>query len=128
MGTNFFSAGKSSSGSYTKPQRVALNEAVNLYAPTVGEGQESYTGQRVAGLTSGQLEASDLGGWSQYLQPYAPTQMYNQTGDALSGILSGQSGASPIGQDELDQFFASTYEDPARRNYEQFVKPEWMHD
>jgi hypothetical protein len=121
----FFSGGKSTSTStsFTPAQSAGLTTTLQQYLPTLGQGQNSYEGTRVAPMTGTQQEALDLGGWSQYLQPNN-MPMYGETGNALSGILGGQTGAEPYTKESIDTLFKAAYEQPTMQRWNDYLQPE----
>lgn len=115
---------KSTSTSYTPEQKNWLTQALAQYGPQLGKGQTSYPGQQVAEFTPTQKAA--LGGTEGFLEkfsPDAPMPMYGETGGALSGILSGKTGAQPITPQQTQSFFKSAIQDPARQQFEQYTRP-----
>lgn len=113
------------SQSFLPEQATWMKNLLSTYGSQVGQGQESYAGDRVAGLTGTQQNLlGSLGDWAQYLTPTTGGQTYAQTGAALSDILSGQMGAEPYTEESVNQLFKSAYEAPARKQWEEYTKPE----
>lgn len=120
------SKSKSASTSYLPVQADWLKQILPMYGAQAGQGQNVYQGQRVAGMTPQQQEALNVGGWANYLNPnaLATSPQYGQTGQALTGLLSGQAGAEPYTRKAIDTLFESAYAQPARKQWEEFTKPE----
>lgn len=115
---------KSSSASYIPEQKKWLEKALQTYGPALGKGEVSYPGARVAGFTPTQKAA--LGGTEGFLDkfsPDAPMPMYGQTGKALGGILSGQTGAAPITPQQTQSFFKSAFQEPAQYQFSEYTRP-----
>lgn len=124
---NFFSGAtnKSDSASYTPEQATWMKNLLATYGQKVGQGQESYGGTRVAPLTGTQQDVlSGLDQYSGALQGTTNTPMYAQTGAALSDILSGEMGAEPYSEQDVNALFQSAYATPARQQWERWTKPE----
>lgn len=122
-----FGSQKSSqtSQSYLPQQATWMKNMLETYGAGVGQGQTSYGGERVAGLTQTQQNLlGSLGNWSQYLQPTTGGAMYGQTGATLSDILSGEMGAEPYTEQAINDLFKSAYEAPARKQWTETTRPE----
>ncbi len=113
------------SQSYLPEQATWMKNMLETYGAGVGQGQTSYGGERVAGLTQTQQNLlGSLGNWSQYLQPTTGGAMYGQTGAALSDILAGEMGAEPYTEQAINDLFKSAYEAPARKQWAETTRPE----
>ena len=108
---------KQSTQAKTGSQTDALNKALDIYGPTLGQGQQSFPGDRVAPMTETQTQASDVQGFLDKFSPYRDMPMFGETGTALQGLLSGKTGASPISQQQTDEYFKGAIEDPRRRAF-----------
>ena len=116
------SSSSSSSKSYLPEQAKWLTNILSQYGPQVGTGANVYQGKRVAGMTPGQQAATNVGGWEQYLQPgYMPG--YGSTGQALTNILSGEMGAEPYSQSDVDTLFKTAYQRPAEYQWQKTTLP-----
>lgn len=109
--------------SYLPEQATWLKNLLSMYGETAGEGQPSYTGTRVAPLTTTQQQALNLGDWANYLQA-GNLPLFGQTGDALTGLLSGEMGAEPYTQEAINTLFKTAYEAPAKKQWYEFIQPE----
>lgn len=125
VGSSLLGGSKSqqSSTGFLPVQADWVKNLLEMYGPTAGQGANVYQGQRVAPLTSDQLAAADIGGWASYLNPAAQIPMYGQTGTALSGLLSGQTGAEEYTPETVNTLFKSAYETPARQEWQDFTRP-----
>ena len=113
------------SQSFLPEQATWMKNLLSTYGAGVGQGQQSYGGTRVAGLTGAQQGLlGGLGGWAQYLTPTTGGQTYGQTGAALSDILAGEMGAEPYTEESVNQLFKSAYETPARKQWAETTRPE----
>lgn len=97
---------------------------LNIYGPTAGQGQQVYEGERVADLNAAQTGALETSqGLLNWINPENGIPLYGETGTALQGVLSGQSGAQPITPEQSDEYFNRTIKDPAIQGYSQYTKP-----
>jgi len=111
------------SAPYTGAQQNILDKALQLYAPQLG-AYEPYGGQRVAGLTGTQQEA--LGGAGGFLDAFSAGKdipLYGEGGQALQGLLSGQTGAQPITPEMSQDLFSRIYEQPSMQRWQEFGLP-----
>jgi len=109
---------------YTPAQKKGGQELLDLYGPELGKGQVSYPGTEVAEFTPTQKAA--MSGLDEYLKGFSPdnkTSMFGQTGSALSGILSGQTGAKKITPEETASFFKRGYQEPAMYQFSEYTRP-----
>jgi len=92
----------------------------------IGSGQESYGGDRVASLTGMQQQAIDTDQLRGFLDTFSANRdipFFGETGDALSGILRGETGAEQISPERAEQVFRQTRVDPRMREFNRFTKP-----
>ncbi len=117
------SSGKSSGT--TQVQRQSTDAALKAYMPTIGQGQQSYQGDWVAPFSDLQNQAFGQG--SGYLDQFSPYRnmpaQFGQTGDALSGILSGQTGAQYITPEQTNAYYKSNIYDPAKYEFAKNTAP-----
>jgi len=107
----------------TPEQTAWLGQALEEYGPTLGQGEDVFAGTRVAPLTPTQTQATDVQGFLKQFAPYRDMPMFGETGTALSGVLSGTTGAAPITPEATEQFYKRTIEDPAAARWEESIKP-----
>ena len=117
---------KSTSTSYIPAQKKGLETLISSYLPELfgGDVMTGYGGDRVAEFTPTQKAA--LGGTEGLLDkfsPDAPYPMFGETGDALKGILGGQTGAQKITPEQTSSFFKSAYQDPAQYQFSEYTRP-----
>lgn len=118
------SKSSSKSYTYTPEQRQWMGEVLGTYGPEIGKGEQVYPGATVAEFTPAQKAA--MSGVEDYLKAFSPdnkTSMFGQTGSALKGILSGQTGASPITPEQTSAFFKRAYQDPAQYQFSEYTRP-----
>lgn len=115
---------KTTSTSYLPSQANWLGQALELYGPTLGKGEESFPGQTVAPFSPAQKQALDVGDFMKYFSPDSGIPLYGETGTALSGILSGTTGAKPYTKEAAEKYFTSTIENPAYKRWSENIRPE----
>ena len=98
-------------------------QALDIYGPTLGQGQVSFPGERVAPLTPTQTQATDVQGFLDKFSPYRDMPMFGEGQAALSGILSGKTGAAPITPEATEQYIQGAITDPRRKAFERFERP-----
>ena len=120
------SESQSRSSSFLPIQETALTQTLQAFLDQgrVGTGQESFAGQRVAPLSAGQQTA--ISGAEPFLDIFSAQReipFLGQTGDALRGILSGETGAEQFTPERANEIFTQTRQLPAERTFERFTKP-----
>jgi hypothetical protein len=108
----------------TRDQQQWLREALNIYGPQLGQGENIFPGSTVAPFTSGQQAA--LNQSTDYLDAFAPggeVPLFGDTQNAISGLLSGSVGAQPITQQQTSDYFQKAIQDPAYYRFQEGVKP-----
>lgn len=118
------SASKQTSTSYTPEQQKWLGEALSVYGPQLGRGENIYQGERIAPLTGTQTSALAQGG--DYLSQFSasnPIPLYGETGTALTGLLSGTTGAKELSPLEASNVFEASRATPARKTWSEYTKP-----
>ncbi len=98
-------------------------KALDIYGPTLGQGQTSFAGERVAPLTPTQTQATDVQGFLEQFSPYRDMPMFGEGQAALSGILAGRTGAAPITPEATEQYIEGAIADPRRKAFERFERP-----
>ena len=115
---------KQKSASYRQSQGLALDDLLNLYGPRAGANQV-YSGERVAPLSGATQTA--LQGVQNYANQFAsmpPLPTYQQAGQALGGLLTGQTGAEPFNPKSIDNYYRQAIEQPAMQQWSDYIKPE----
>ncbi len=102
-------AGKGTSGGYTQEQKDWIASLLNRYGAASKKGPNVYEGTRVAPLTEQQKAMTDTSAFSGVFDPYQNTDLYNQGTTALSGIVSGTSGAQPYTDTQMANRWATAY-------------------
>lgn len=126
------SGGYSQSGSHqgsktkTKTQGQLLNEMIAAYKPSIGAGEKVYPGETVAPLN--QLQTDVLGSSGDFLKSLQTTSIqntpiYNQTLDTLSKIMSGQTGAQPITEQQATDYYQNVIASPAMKQFQETTMP-----
>jgi len=117
------SKSKSTSTTYTPEQAQWMGKALETYGPELGKGQVSYPEERLAPLTGTQQQAMDVSGFLEGFAPYRDMPMHGETGQALSGILAGKTGAQKITPEMSKDLFSRIYETPAKKRYQEDILP-----
>jgi hypothetical protein len=112
----------SESQSYTPTQKKYFDKLLREFGST--DGSNIFEGDRVADL--GELQKSaygQAGGFMDYFSPDRGMPLYEETGDALAGILRGEGGADQLSLDEANQRYNEAYVDPAMRTFGKYTAP-----
>jgi len=118
------SSSREQSKSYTTAQEKGLASALTAYSPRVGQGENVYSGQRVADFSPFQNQAmTQAQGLLDSFSPDQGMSLYGQTGDTLQNILSGNTGAAQLSMDQANDTFNRQYANPAYRNFQQNTSP-----
>jgi hypothetical protein len=117
---------KETEASMTKEQSDMLKNLLTTYGSKVGTGANVYQGDRVAGLTD--LQKSTLTGANNYSNLFSTPQttttpMFNETGQALGGLLSGQTGAQKLTDKDTSNYFTNSIYKPAMTAFNQDTLP-----
>jgi len=131
---NCFSAGgggttqesQSTSTNKTEEQKKALADMLKIYMPEAGKNKNVYQGDRVAPFSALQTSALDsVGNFTDYFSTPtdAANPLFGETGTALKGLLSGDTGAKAMtAQDTADYFKGAIY-DPTMKTLREDVNP-----
>lgn len=117
------SSSKQVTTSKSPEQTKWMGEALDVYGPTLGQGENIFQGDRIAPMTETQTQASDVQGFLDRFAPYRDMPMFGETGTALSGVLSGATGAQKITPEATESYYKGVIEDPARKRHEEDVLP-----
>jgi hypothetical protein len=120
------SSSQSTSTSYIPIQKEWLTKALELYGPQLGKNENIYPGDTVTPFTS--LQQSLVGDAQNFLGAFTNpksvgTPLFNETGQALSGILSGQTGAEKLTPEQVSKYFTETIQNPATKYLKETVLP-----
>lgn len=126
--SNFFSSGgsKSESKSYLPKQAETLNSLLDLYSQQIGQNNNVYQGDRVAGFSD--LQTGVLNAAPNFLSSFstpqtAGTPLFDETGTTLKGLLSGDLGAQRISPEETEKYFQTSIYDPTMYSLKTDVLP-----
>lgn len=117
---------KQTQTSYLPAQKDWMEQALDIYGPTLGQGTKipsGEIGERLAPMTPTQTQATDVQGFLEKFAPYRDMPMFGETGTALSGILSGETGAAPITPEATEKYITGAIADPRRRAFEKYEAP-----
>lgn len=115
---------KSQAQSFTPEQKQWLGQALQVYGPQLGRGEDVYGGNRVANFTPMQnLSLQQAQGLLGSFSPDQGMPMFGETGTALGQVLSGQSGAPLLSIDQANETFNQQYANPAYRNFSMNTAP-----
>ena len=115
---------RTTSTSYTPEQKEGLTQALQTYLPTLGQGQPSYGGERVApwsdfmGNTMSQVK-----GFLDSFKPGGGMPLFGDMGTALKGILNQTIGAPLQSLEQAAKTFGETRIDPARKQFGEYTAP-----
>lgn len=112
--------------SKTQEQKENLAKLLTLYGPQMGQNEKVWQGQRVAPLTG--LQQNVLSGAENYSQYFSTPQqtgmpLFNQTGQAAAGLLTGTSGGKPMTDTDVESYFQDKYYTPAMTSLKKDVLP-----
>lgn len=108
---------------YTPEQASGLKKALDVYLPTLGQGQQVFQGERIAGFNPQQMEALDIKGFLDAFAPQFDMPLYGETGRTLGGLLSGEYGAQKYSPESASRLFSQIYENPAFKTFSEKTLP-----
>ena len=120
------SSQQSSTTQYTPEDRETKKKLYDAYTPSIGAGDwmTDYTGERLADPNAAQTGVwSGAEGFLDSLSAYKDIPMYGETGQALQGLLSGDTGDSPITDQQVGDYYRNVIENPARKTFATDVRP-----
>ena len=114
------------STNYQPWQDELAKKIKDLYSPKLGAGANVFPGDRIADLTG--LQTGAVGAGQNFLQTFSnPASQGNplmaETGNAIGGLLAGQTGAQKITPEQTQQYFEGNIKDPAIRTLKQDILP-----
>lgn len=125
-----FSAPSQKSESKTGSQKDLLKKLIDKFTPEIDKGPDVFQGDQVAGLSglqeTGISGASAVGGTftsPQSSAGFTGGPLAGETTNAVSDLLTGQTGASPISSGQFAESFKSTTSDPARKTFREETNP-----
>jgi len=109
----------------TPAQKAMIEKMMNLYGDQLGVNN-SYQGERVAPFTD--LQRNVLSGAEGFLPTFSTPQTVGQplsgeTGSAISGLLSGETGAKKMSGDDVNSYFTDAIRNPAMQSLREDVLP-----
>ena len=120
------SSSTSRSDAKTPEQKAQLKNMLALYGPAMGENEDVWQGQRVVPFSDLQQQSiTGAGNYADYFSTpqAAGTPLFNETGAATKGLLTGETGAKKMGRPETEQYFTETLYNPAMRNLKEEILP-----
>lgn len=116
----------SSSTNKTADQKKWLTEALALYGPELGKNKNVWGGDRVVPFST--LQQGAIEGAGNFADLFSTPQqvgtpLFGKTGAALTGILSGETGAKKMGSQDVQDYFKSTMYDPTMTSLREDVLP-----
>ena len=117
---------ESTSTNKTPQQTQQLGEMIDLYAPAMGQNDKVWQGDRVAPMSG--LQQGVLTGAQNYTGLFSDPKtagmpLFNETGQATKNILSGNMGAKPLGQNDVNSYFQETMYQPTMTALKDDVLP-----
>jgi hypothetical protein len=114
------------SSSFTPAQAKWLAKALKLYGPQLGINENVWQGQRVVPFTG--IQQNVLGNIPNFLGTYSTpmtvgTPLFDETGRAISGLLSGETGAEKITPEQVAKYFTEKIETPATKYLKETALP-----
>ncbi len=129
MGSCFGSGGsesKSTSESKTERQKQELEKAFEVYSKEWGVGPDVFPDSRVTPFSTLQQEAiTGAGNYADYFSTpqTAGTPLSGETGTAIKGLLSGETGAKPMGDQDVSDYFGKAIYDPTMKTLREDTLP-----
>jgi hypothetical protein len=111
-------------------QKDSLDSALELYIQQLGQNQNVFQGDRVAGLTG--LQETGIGAaggvGEAFTTPvsspgFAGGPLAGETTTATSDLLTGAAGATPISSEQFGESFSRSISDPARKTFREETSP-----
>ena len=109
----------------TPEQKAMIARMMSLYGGDLGKNK-TFEGERVAPFSD--LQRDVLSGAENYADYFSTPQqvgtpLFKETDEATKGLLSGQTGAQPFTDQNVEDYFAKTYRDPAMKSLREDVNP-----
>ncbi len=130
MGCLDSSSQESTQTSKRLSQDKLLDKLIGLFTPEADKGPSVFPGERVAPLTAlqtGAIEgAQDVGAaftTPQTSPGFGGGPLAGQTTDAVSDLLAGNLGATPLTAQKFGELFQSSISDPARKTFREETRP-----
>ena len=127
----FSGSSQESSQTSTRPSQNRLLDAlIEKFEPEVDKGPDVFPGETIAPLTAlqtGAIEgAQDISGAftaPQTSAGFGGGPLATQATGAVSGLLSGDLGATPLTAEKFGELFQRSISDPARKTFREETRP-----
>lgn len=130
MGCFDTSSQESSQRAKTKTQESLLDQLIAKFTPEIDKGPSVFPGETVApltALTTGAIEgAQNISGaftTPQTSAGFGGGPLVSQTTGAVSDLLAGNLGATPLTAEKFGELFTSAISDPARKTFREETRP-----
>lgn len=110
----------------TPEQKEWLARLLELYGPEAGQGADIFSGSRVAPFSTLQQGAiTGAGNFADYFSTpqTVGTPLFEETGQAIGGLLSGETGAKPLGAQDVEDYFGRAIYDPTMKQFREDTIP-----
>lgn len=116
----------STSSAKTEGQKKGLQQMLDLYLPTAGQGADIFPGARTSPFST--LQQSAISGAANFAPLFSTPQtagapLFPETGQAIKGVLSGQTGAAPFSAQDTASYFDKAIYDPTMKGFREDVVP-----
>lgn len=114
------------SAAKTPEQEKWLKNLLALYGPTAGQGANIFPESRVTPFSTLQQQAiTGAGNFAEYFaEPQTVgTPLFEETGTAVKGLLAGETGAKPLGAQDVEDYFKGAIYDPTMKTFREDVVP-----
>jgi len=105
-------------------QEQLMRDMIAQYQTRLGAGEPIYEGETVAPLS--EIQSGVLSNMPDFLKTFSATNntpLYNQSIDTLSKILSGESGAKPISEQDAEDYYSKVIAAPAMKQFKETTMP-----
>lgn len=116
----------STSESKTQRQRQELEKAFDFYSKQWGVGPEIFPESRVTPFSTLQQKAiTGAGNFADYFSTpeKADTPLFEETGAATKGLLTGETGAKPLTTENVEEYFGRAIYDPTMKQLREDTIP-----
>ena len=126
MGCFSGSSSKQVSESKTPRQKQELDKAFDVYGPTLGQPPEIYPESRVAPFSD--LQQKSLTGADRFVDYFSTpekvgTPLFEETGQATKGLLTGETGGKPFEREQVEDYFKGAIYEPTMKTFREDVIP-----
>jgi len=126
MGCFSGSSSKQQSETRTAKQREWLGKALDIYGKQLGRNDNVWQGDRVADFSD--LQRNVLGSADNFMNIFGTpkstgTPLFNETGQSIANLLSGDIGAQKITDQQAESYFTDKIKDPTMRMLKEDILP-----